>query len=243
MNDYSPEWLHALVHDTAGLHGDRLALVGIVALTLVLIHLINTFMDRNSREKPLIKRLSEMDRKLFSSTNELLLLKKQMGEKGSITTISPVDSARARELEIELEQSKLELNNIKEVMKRNEEGKAMLVSQLEISRQEVGTAQDEARQSQEMVEELLNQQKKSQEGPGNDAQLMEVVSQLQAQLESQKGMLVKYEPKLKKKEKENKELTKDIKQLRADVANANLETDKIKNQMKDLEKAKDELQI
>merc|ERR1719228_2193636 len=104
----------------------------------------------------------------------------------------------------------------------------MLASQLEVTKQEVKTAQEEARQSQEMVEELLSTQKRLQETPGADQKLMEVVGQLQAQLESQKGMLSKYEPRLKKKEKENRDMTKELKQLRADVANANLETEKIK---------------
>merc|ERR1711892_539587 len=242
MTEYAPDWLHAAVHESAGFHGDRLALVGIVALTLVFLHLVNTFMDRGTREKPLIKRLSEMDKKLFASTNELLILKKQMGEKGNTGGLSTVDSAQVRELEIQLEQTKLELVNVKENSKKDDEGRGVLVSQLEIARQEVNTAQDEARQSQEMVEELLNQQKKNQEGPGNDEQLMEVVGQLQAQLESQRGMLGKYEPKLKKKEKENRELSKEVKQLRADVANANLEADKMRKQFNDNEKIKEDLQ-
>merc|ERR1711955_107332 len=37
--------------------------------------------------------------------------------------------------------------------------------------------------------------------------------------------------KLKKKEKETRELTKELKQMRADVANANLEVDKLKRQL------------
>merc|ERR1711874_599368 len=45
---------------------------------------------------------------------------------------------------------------------------------------------------------------------------------------------------LKKKEKENKELTKQLKQMRADVANANLETEKIKKDLADASKVKDE---
>jgi len=53
-------------------------------------------------------------------------------------------------------------------------------------------------------------------------------------------MLLKYEPKLKKKEKENKELSKQLKQMRADVANANLETEKIKKELSETLKIKDD---
>merc|ERR1711915_449887 len=47
--------------------------------------------------------------------------------------------------------------------------------------------------------------------------------------------------KLKKKEKENKEMTKQLKQMRADVANANLETEKIRKEMIETSKTKEEL--
>merc|ERR1719192_988911 len=73
----------------------------------------------------------------------------------------------------------------------------------------------------------------SKDGGAADDQLMQVVQQLQAQLESQKVVLGKYEPRLKRKEKENRELVSQIKQLRADVANANLEKDRIKKELTD----------
>merc|ERR1711892_268528 len=47
-------------------------------------------------------------------------------------------------------------------------------------------------------------------------------------------------PKLKKKEKENKELKKQLKQMRADVANANLETEKLKKDLTETYKVKEE---
>merc|ERR1712128_136894 len=46
--------------------------------------------------------------------------------------------------------------------------------------------------------------------------------------------------KLKKKEKENKELTKQTKQMRADVANANLDSDKLKSELSELSKVKED---
>merc|ERR1712025_492894 len=85
--------------------------------------------------------------------------------------------------------------------------------QLEEAQQEVLSAQEEARQAQEMLEEILANQKDHNGEKGND-KLVEVVHQLQSQLESQKDLLIKYEPKIKKKEKENKELTKQMKQLK-----------------------------
>merc|ERR1711892_888224 len=224
-----PEWLTVIAHEQGFINSDRIALVGIIAITLLLLHFINMFMDRSTREKPLIRRIAEMDRKLFASTNEVLILKKEMGENGGSSIDSGASAQVVREMELQLEQARLELETSRQTVHKEGERYSMTISQLEISRQEVMTAQEEARQSQEMVEELLaNQKDKS---GGADDKLMEVVQQLQTQLESQKNMLQKYEPKLKKKEKENKELTKQLKQMRADVANANLETDKLKKDL------------
>merc|ERR1711892_1394565 len=233
-----PEWLTVIAHEQGFINSDRIALVGIIAITLLLLHFINMFMDRSTREKPLIRRIAEMDRKLFASTNEVLILKKEMGENGGSSIDSGASAQVVREMELQLEQARLELETSRQTVHKEGERYNMTISQLEISRQEVVTAQEEARQSQEMVEELLANQKDK--AGGTDDKLMEVVQQLQTQLESQKNMLQKYEPKLKKKEKENKELTKQLKQMRADVANANLETEKLKKDLTETYKVKEE---
>merc|ERR1711892_1474355 len=233
-----PEWLTVIAHEQGFINSDRIALVGIIAITLLLLHFINMFMDRSTREKPLIRRIAEMDRKLFASTNEVLILKKEMGENGGSSIDSGASAHVVREMELQLEQARLELETSRQTVHKEGERYSMTISQLEISRQEVMTAQEEARQSQEMVEELLANQKDK--AGGTDDKLMEVVQQLQTQLESQKNMLQKYEPKLKKKEKENKELTKQLKQMRADVANANLETEKLKKDLTETYKVKEE---
>merc|ERR1711892_688828 len=233
-----PEWLTVIAHEQGFINSDRIALVGIIAITLLLLHFINMFMDRSTREKPLIRRIAEMDRKLFASTNEVLILKKEMGEHGGSSIDSGASAQVVREMELQLEQARLELETSRQTVHKEGERYNMTISQLEISRQEVVTAQEEARQSQEMVEELLANQKDK--AGGADDKLMEVVQQLQTQLESQKNMLQKYEPKLKKKEKENKELTKQLKQMRADVANANLETEKLKKDLTETYKVKEE---
>merc|ERR1719242_1007568 len=114
---------------------------------------------------------------------------------------------------------------------------ACLQEEVDRSKQEVGAAVEETHQAQGMVEELLQEKARLQEGGGADQQLLDVVQQLQSQLEGQRGLLLKYEPKLKNKEKEAKELTKEVKQMRADVANANLEADKLRRQLEEINRA------
>merc|ERR1719320_822652 len=205
-----PEWLTVFAQDQGFVNSDRIALVGIIAITLLLLHFINTFMDRSTREKPLIKRIAEMDRKLFSATNEVLILRKEMSESEGSTMNSGASAQVVREMELQLEQVRLELETSRQSVQQEAERYNMTISQLEISRQEVSSAQEEAKQSQEMVEELLANQKDK--AGAADEKLMEVVQQLQTQLESQKNMLLKYEPKLeerKGKQRTNKAVKTD----------------------------------
>merc|ERR1711981_50783 len=172
-----PEWLTVFAHDQGFINSDRIALVGIIAITLLLLHFINTFMDRSTREKPLIRRIAEMDRKLFAATNEVLILRKEMSESGGTSADSGASAQVVREMELQLEKANLELESSRQTVQQEAERYNMTLSQLEISRQEVITAQEEARQSQEMVEELLANQKDK--ANGADEKLMEVVQQLQ----------------------------------------------------------------
>ena len=230
---FLPEWLMLFLQDQAVIDGDRLGLVGIIALTLLLLHLINSVMNKSSREQPLIRRLADLDRKLFAATNELLILKKDQAEKTSPGRADDGENVQAlREMELQLQQTYLELETSRESLRVEAERSQQILGDLESSKRDVVVAQDEAKQAQEMVEEMMaNQGPKC--GGAADDQLMQVVQQLQAQLESQKVVLGKYEPRLKRKEKENKELVSQIKQLRADVANANLEKDRIKKELTD----------
>merc|ERR1712038_1087918 len=242
MDNYMPGWLHETTHGTAGLHGDRIALLVIVALTLLLIHLINSCMDRSAREAPLIRRLAEMDKKLFASSNELLLLRKE-GADGPPPSSEPSTSpAVLRSLEVQVEQARAETEKERRRVVEAEARVAQVQEEVERSKQETSAAVEETQQAQAMVEELLQEKAKLQEGGGADKQLPDVVQQLQSQLEGQRGLLLKYEPKLKKKEKEAKELTKEVKQMKADVANANLEADKLRRQLDDMSKTEEQHQ-
>merc|ERR1711915_320133 len=49
-----PEWLTVIAHEQGYINSERISLVGIIAITLLLLHFINMFMDRSTREKPLI---------------------------------------------------------------------------------------------------------------------------------------------------------------------------------------------
>ena len=195
-----PGWIHEATHSTGGLHGDRIALVAIVALTLLLIHLINSCMDRSAREAPLIRRLADMDKKLFASSNELLLLRKEVADGPPPPSELTTNHAVLRSLEVQVEQARADMEEERRRVAEAESRVACLQEEVNQSKQEVSSAVEETQQAQGMVEELLQEKARLQEGGGADKQLLEVVQQLQSQLEGQRGLLLKYEPKLKKKE-------------------------------------------
>jgi len=229
-----PEWLLLLLHDSSVIDGDRLALVVIISITLLALHLINSFVTKSSRETPLIKRLADLDRKLFAATNELLIVKKEQAESKDTSVIDSgagVEAQAMREVELQLQQTWAELESSRQTLRQEAERTNRIVSELEGSRREASLAQDEAKAAQEMVEELIASQGNKAGAGADQEKLITVVTELQSQLESQKVVLGKYEPRLKRKEKENKELTSQIKQLRADVANANLEKEKMKKDL------------
>jgi len=246
---YMPEWLHVAAHEAGGVNGDRAILLVVIAFTLILIYLINICMTSGSREKPLLAKVAELDRKLFQSTSEIQLLRKEASERGSLSE-DTVSSAQVRELEIQFEQANIEKdrleNHSREIQARctqfqDEIYRAVAIQQekekeTEIAVQEKEAALEETRQAQEMVEEMISSQNNNQP----DTKLIELVQKLQKQLENQQDVLKQYEPKLKKKEKEAKELSKECKQLRADKANAELARDKAEKQMNEINTTMDD---
>merc|ERR1711962_880804 len=192
MDIYLPAWLHTTIHQTGGVHGDRLALLAIVAITLIGIYLINTCMDRSSRERPLIRRIAEQDKKLFTATNELMILRKEVSEfQGSVVDTGAGSDVVVRELEVQVEQYRCNMEKEKEQARENQVRLTEALAQLETVRHEAVVAGEETRQAQEMVEELLAEKNKS-GGGAADGKMLEVVAQLQAQLESQRSMMQKY---------------------------------------------------
>lgn len=43
------------MHATGGVHGDRVALVALVAVTLLAMYLVTLLTDRTARERPLVR--------------------------------------------------------------------------------------------------------------------------------------------------------------------------------------------
>ena len=66
------------------------------------MYLIHLFTDRTARERPLIRRLADLDKKLFQATNELLILRKEVAEGTAGNTELQTSPAVLRQLELQV---------------------------------------------------------------------------------------------------------------------------------------------
>ena len=66
------------------------------------MYLIHLFTDRTARERPLLRRLADLDKKLFQSTNELLILRKEVAEGTAGNTELQTSPAVLRQLELQV---------------------------------------------------------------------------------------------------------------------------------------------
>ena len=71
---------------------------------------------------------------------------------------------------MQLQQTNVELENSRETLRQESDRTSRILGELEVSKKEVVTAQEEARVAQEMVEELISQQG-DKSGAGADDQL------------------------------------------------------------------------
>ena len=223
-----PDWLKMAVAEDLSVNEEKLTFVGIAALTIVLMYFINVFLSATSSSGPLQRRIEEMEKQLAVKMKDLRQLESEISANNINVDINE-NNPELKETELKLEEAKQELTNVHEMIKSKEMSCGQMLQEFEQIKLETQTAKDEARQAEEMMEELIAEQKNETKSSPED--LLGVIKQLQTQFEQQKAVLAKYEPKLKKKDKENKELSLTMRQLRADAANAQLEADKLRKEL------------
>ena len=217
---------------------ERITFVGIAALTIVIMYFINVFLSSTSGSGPLQRKIHEMEKQLSTTLKDLAQVQGEMSARKMSAVDINENNPVLRENELKLEEARQELLHFQEMTKIEEQKAAQMLQEFEQFKQEIQIAKDETRQAEGMAEELLAEQKN--ESNGSSDELINVIQQLQVQFEQQKEMLAKYEPKMKKKDKENKELSLTLRQLRADAANAHLETDKLRKDLSAVLKKQEE---
>ena len=228
-----PDWLHLLAAAELKIDQERLSFVTVVALTIVLMFFISGFLTSTASQGPLKSKIDQMEKRLADTLREIHQLRQESSASNfDINENNP----KLREHEVKLEQVRQELETSRDLLRGQEIETNGHLAELENKKQELEVAKRETRQAEEMMEELVAEQKNKQ----SSGDIVNVIKQLQVQFEQQKETLKKYEPRLKKKDKENKELSLTMRQLKADAANANLETDKLRNELESLVRQKQE---
>ena len=234
-----PEWMMLPIAEELTVNQEKMTFVMIAALTIVLMYFISSFISVSASSGPLQQKIQAMENQLSGTMRELTQLQREMsGDKADNVDINE-NNPILKENELKLAEARQELKNVQDLVIKEEVKTTNYLQQFEKLKQDIVTAKEETRQAEEMMEEMLAEQKNAGGGSSND-DLLNVIKQLQAQFEQQKGMLAKYEPKLKKKDKENKELSLSMRQLRADAANAQLETDKLRKELSNVVKQNEE---
>ena len=228
-----PDWLYLLAAAELKIDQERLSVVTVVALTIVLMFFISGFLTSTASQGPLKSKINQMEKRLADTVREIRQLRQE-------TSASNFDinenNPKLREHEVKLEQVRQELETSRDLLRGQEIETNGHLAELENKKQELEVAKRETRQAEEMMEELVAEQKNKQ----SNGDIVNVIKQLQVQFEQQKETLKKYEPRLKKKDKENKDLSLTMRQLKADAANANLETDKLRKELESLVRQKQE---
>ena len=226
-------WLELLVAGQIEFNQERLSIVTVVALTLVLMFFINVFLNSTASEGPLNNKIAKMEKQLAETVKEILRLQQESSPSNfDINENNP----ELRQNQMKLESVRQELEDSNQLL-RNEEMKSnSYLAEFDKKTQEIEAMKRETRQAEEMMEELIAQQKNR----NSNQDMLSAIKQLQVQFEQQKEMLKKYEPRLKRKDKENKELSLTMRQLKADAANAQLESDKLKKELSTLVKQREE---
>ena len=228
-----PAWLELLVAGQMEFNQERLSIVTVVALTLALIFFINVFLSSTASEGPLKNKISKMEKQLADTVQEILQLQQEHSANHfDINENNP----ELRQNEMKLENVRRELEDSKELLRTEEMKSNSYLAEFDKTKQEIEATKRETRQAEEMMEELVSQQKNR----NSNQDMLSAIKQLQVQFEQQKEMLKKYEPRLKKKDKENKEMSLTMRQLKADAANAQLESDKLKKELNTLVKQREE---
>ena len=203
----------------------ELCLLTMVAGTVMMLTIISSCLDRRRWEVTLVKRMAEIDRKLFVANAELVICQREVVEAANTAR---KEGKMVKELDVQIDKVGQELQNAKAEVREKEERSKKVESQLEIVKEKVDRCQMENAQNKDEVEELLEKKKICEE------QLLEkemLVQQLGEQLESQKELVEKYEAEMEGKVKENNELNNELEFKLEELNKINLNCENVQKEL------------
>ncbi|CAB4059114.1 unnamed protein product [Lepeophtheirus salmonis] len=238
IQDIYPTWVHDVIHINGfqELSSEYCLCLIVSAFAICIIYFIKFLMEKTSRESPLKARVALLDKQLFQCKNDNLIIKKKLETNSSSTTCTNVATKTVFKQETpshiiqELEQLKEE----REKLLNDSYNYQLLVqekSTLEADKDKLQSLYDQSQQelleAENIVQECLEEKKQAKAASSNNGEMLKALQTLEDQLNSQKQAVLKYESKVKKRDSELKEKIQELRKLRADTANAKLETDRI----------------
>ena len=214
----------------------ELSLLGLLAGTLAVMHLLTRCLSRRGWEGTLVKRVADIDRKLFVANAEMSILQREVVETAEA---GRKEGEMVKVLNIQLATLEKELETSREEIKLKEDKNRQAEINLELVKEKISENIAEITKNKTRVEELLEVKSTGEEQLKD---LKETVHQLDEQGENHKNLIKSYESNMSVKLKETEKLIKEI-----EIAQDELDKVQSKNEtiQKELEESKltDELLV
>ena len=206
---------------------DELSLLGLVAGTLAVMHLLTRCLSRRGWEGTLVKRIAEIDRKLFVANAEMAILQREVVETAEA---GRKEGEMVKVLNVQLATLEKELEMSREETKLKEEKGRKAETNLELVKEKIAENITEITKNKTRVEELLEVKSS---GEKQLKELEETVHMLDEQMENQKNLIKSYKSNMSVKLKENENLVKEIEIVQDELDKMQSTNDTIQKELVD----------
>eukprot|EP00092_Neocalanus_flemingeri_P039627 GFUD01043153.1.p1 GENE.GFUD01043153.1~~GFUD01043153.1.p1 ORF type:complete len:795 (+),score=289.58 GFUD01043153.1:81-2387(+) len=227
--DIVPEWVPVLLHGycETGLamvnqFSEELCLLAMVVGTLVMLHIMCSCFASRRWRVPLVKRMAEIDRKLFVTNVEMARLQTELVEAYETRR---KEKEMVKVLDVQLIKAGEELEIAKEEARVKEERSREVEKQLEIVNENVASSQGEIEKCKGEVEKLLVKKKNVEDQVIEHGELMQSIGE---QLENQTELIRNYEMEMEGKVKESDKLREEIKFSQSELNLIKLNIEEVK---------------
>eukprot|EP00092_Neocalanus_flemingeri_P029167 GFUD01031657.1.p1 GENE.GFUD01031657.1~~GFUD01031657.1.p1 ORF type:complete len:796 (+),score=270.56 GFUD01031657.1:51-2438(+) len=211
LADLVPDWVQVLVQgycETGVVlvkkFSAELCLMAMVVGTLGMLHIISSCLARRRWKVPLIKRMAETDKKLFSTNAELVMLQRELVEASENRR---KEEEMVKVLDVQLVKVGEELETVKEEVQLKDGRRKNVERQLEIVKESVASSQEQIALSKAEEIEVLE---KMNIGEEQLSEKEDLVQRFREQLENQTELMTKYESEMEREVMENENMSKEI---------------------------------
>jgi len=209
--DQVPDWMKELLLlyqeatlELVHIYKPELILFCIVLGTIAVMHVLSRCFDRKKWEIPLVKKIAEVDRKLFVANNELYILQRELVD---TQESSKKEGERVVQLSAQYDTLRKELQASKELV-YVKEGELLSVNELlEEQIIKISTIKHDVDENHKKIEDLTELNKV---GLENLREKESVISMLHNEVESAKDLMINKELEMKSEIEEKESVVKEV---------------------------------